>query len=374
MESMDYNPDQDPLIQRARGRGPRGHGFLKLVLIILVCWIAYRDVLPKLSGALDNQAGPRLVSRPVDMKDTRPGPYRVAWQKGQKALYGFSTRVDGKGSPSLTGSTGLNIGFDADVSVLTEDVDAEGNMTTRLAFEDVNMSGNFLGYPVDLRKRGGITQSYVASDVAPPQTALNSRFAPPSTDVFDTPMSFKITPKGIGVSAEAETPLDRFVLTIMRLSGSAFPVSSLQPGDTWENDYDLDWPGMKAPVAVHVSTTLAEEGPYWGRDCACFVQQVTPGSAHSKVLSKIGRIDVSGQSRFFFDKNEGRTIYYESDLTFDLILNAALEKASETFGIYTGLLEDMEGGKKFDLANAAKKEEKAEPIGFRVRSTLALKG
>ena len=87
-------------------------------------------------------------------------------------------------------------------------------------------------------------------------------------------------------------------------------------------------------------------------------------------MAKLGRVDATGESYCYFDLNLGRMVFGEANLNFDIVLNAGLQSAADLLGVYSGMLDELEGGAEFDLSA---EPSSGEPLGFRVRSTMAMK-
>jgi hypothetical protein len=371
-----YNPDADPLIQRARGREQKSHRWLWLLVAVLVGWIGYRELSPKLAAGMGGGAGsaPQLTSESALAGRPKDGPFQLAWKPQQKAAVGLSVAIQGKGNPALTGSTGLNLVLEADMTLAATDVDRDGNATLQLEFQDANLYGNHFGYPVNLQRRGGVVQSFAEQMVAAPAvTFANTKLERPDMSNMSEPIVVKLTPKGTPMGDTAEKLGPRVVISILALSGMQFPSPGLVPGDVWEREQELSMPGFKGRIPVLVRTTYLSDGEYWGRKCACLVSEIAPGKAKGK-LAALGHVDVSGRVQAYYDLELRRVLCNEAELNFDLNLAAGLDAAAEVMGVYSGLLGDLEGGGKFDLQAAAAKKGPQEPLGFHVRSSMSFKG
>jgi hypothetical protein len=371
-----YNPDADPLIQRARGREQKSRRWLWLLVAVLVGWIGYRELSPKLAAGVGGVSGsaPQLTTESALAERPKDGPFRMAWQPQQKAMVGISVAIQGKGNPALTGSTGLNLVLEADMTAAATDVDKEGNTTLQLEFQDANLYGNHFGYPVNLQRRGGVVQSYAGQmTAAPAATFANTKLERPDMSNMSEPIVVKLTPKGTPMGDTAEKLGPRVLLSILALSGMQFPSPGLVPGDAWEREQELSMPGLKGKIPVVVRTTYLSDGECWGRRCACLLNEIAPGKAKGR-LAAVGHVDVSGKVQAYYDLELHRVLCSEAELDFDLNLAAGLDAAAEMMGVYSGLLGDLEGGSKFDLQAAAAKKGPQEPLGFHVRSSLSLKG
>ena len=374
-----YNPDEDPLIQRARSRGPGGHRWVWILVVLLVAWIGYREYRLRhgekvLGVPTASSAAPTLVSEATFAQRPPDGPFRFSWQPGQKTVCGISVGIEGKGNPALTGSTGLSLGMEADFSVTVTGIENDGTAALQVDFLDANLHGNHFGFPVNLQRRGGAVRSFADDAAAPVPTFANTRLKRPDMSNLAEPIVFQLSPKGTLPNSGEDMGGPRLVMMVLQLSGMQFPSAGLVAGDAWEREQEFSWPGMKAKIPVVVRTTYVSEGVCWGRRCAYLLSEIRPGEAGRGKLAKIARVDTTGTVKAYFDLDLHRVLYNEAELTFDLILAGGLDAAADLFGTYSGMLEEIEGGKAFDLKAAATKTGPEEPIGFRVRSTMSFKG
>ena len=218
-------------------------------------------------------------------------------------------------------------------------------------------------------RAGGVTQDFAKGAPAPVETAMNKKVDEWEIDAFDQPTTVTLDRSGRPLDVESMTRFNRTVLKIMVLTGTNFPEGELHIGDTWGREIEMEVFGMPRPVPIVIKTTLAERGNFHGHDCLYLVNSITPGEA-SGPMAKLGRVDATGQSYCYFDLNLGRMIYGEADLNFDIILNQGLQSAADLLGVYSGMLDDLEGGAEFDL-NAD--PSGGEPLGFRISSIMAMK-
>jgi hypothetical protein len=365
----------DPLVERVYKRTHKSHTWLHILVVVLIAWILYREVVPWiLSGERPGRdKGVELTSRPAVSSESFEGAYQLRWAEGEQQLFGLSATVEGKGSPALTGTTGMKMGFDADLAVGVDYVDEQRTMSVAVAYADAIMYGNFFGYPVDLRRFNGVTQSYARTDIAPPPTAANKKFDPPGPEVFEEPIYGEVGPDGVPAQpADTRTRFNQFVATIIRVSGPQFPQSDLRVGDTWEEETEFALVGLGRPVPVRIKTELVEEGVYGGRTCGHLVRTIIPLEKRRGPLAKLAHFAVTGDVSIYFDINAGKTAYSEASLEFDLVLGDSLQEAADLLGVYSGLLDELEGGPSFDLAGSIE-EGPSEPIGLRVRTVAALK-
>jgi len=285
--------------------------------------------------------------------------------------------VEGKGHAALEASTGLSICFGADVQLESLSIDSEGTIEMKLTFADLDLNGSFFGYPIDLRRRNGVTTSYADDTFVAARTAANQRFIPPDEHSFDAPIYFTIAQNGVVKNVQHEGGFGQLFATLVRLAIVDFPASSLQIGDIWESEFNLNLPGIKAEMPVHVNSTLSGEDIYWGRPCQKIDQIVLPreaqGSGAEKVLDRLTggtapRWVPSGIVTTYFDLNYGKLVNSEMDLYFDLEMGDDLKAVADLLRAYIGLLDELEGGQEFDFDR-----DTSEAAGLHVTATLTLK-
>ena len=217
---MPYNPDLDPLIRRARARSPKGHTIWALIAVLLVgLWFMDRRGkvfgISRDSGQQTIATDPQLISRDASGVAYTEGPFKISWIPGQLFYGGMSADLTSKGNAALESSTGLNMHFDTDYYVQARNNDSDDNFQLVFNFGDVNMNGNFFGYPVDLRRRDGIIQSYVDESIMPVETAMNKMFAPLEGLDFNKPIYTTLSPKGVVKDVQQEG--GRFSATARRI-------------------------------------------------------------------------------------------------------------------------------------------------------------
>jgi hypothetical protein len=249
--------------------------------------------------------------------------------------------------------------FDVDFTVTQESTDAEENVTLGFWFSDANLNGNFFGYPVDYRRRGGVLKSFSDPNVIPVRTAANQKFTPPDGTAFDAPIFATVGANGVVKDIQHGKGFGDVFATIMDLAVIDFPESSLYYGDVWESDSTIAVPGLDNPVPIRVTSTFTGEDIYAGQPCVRIDQVISPSTAPpesrvGKIVDKVSggrapKLTANGYATSYFNLSYGRLVYSTIDVTIDLQMGSSLESATNFLGSYIGLLDELEGGNQVDL-------------------------
>lgn len=379
--NLRYNPDNDPLIQRARARNRSRSKWPFIIILLLAGWIAYSEWgRPRFSSrTTELTSTPRVIAtadtNPQVSQETMGTPvgenYSLGFVPDNSRVIGATVQIDGKGSPALVGTNGLSMTLEADVIVDVLDV-SEGMATLQMRSDNVNLYGNHFGNRVDLRRASGVTQDYSGDQLDPSPTFANQRTEKWSIEAFDHPATVRFGLRGEFPEAESLESVDRyyrFIVKLFTLVGVSFPEGQLQVGETWARELDLELFGLPEPARIIIETTIADWGPYYGQQCVYLISTIRPAEA-SGISAKVGRIDVSGESFAYYDPQIGRIVYGEATLELNLVLIEGLQSAADMLGVYVGMLDELEGGEEFDLSADPSQHE---PLGLRVHSVVSTK-
>jgi hypothetical protein len=379
-----YHPEKDPLVQRARKRNRHTSPILIAIIVALVGWVAYREVIqPRLNNSSASvDTAPRLT------KDSAPpaspatalvnAENRQLYTIGQSAMFGMSADLSGKGSPALEGTTGLHLRFATDFTFSVVNLLEDGSVTLEAQFGDANVYGNRFGYPINIARRGGVTQSF-AAEAAPAITAMNKNYDGPNLTEFDSPIRVNVAPDGSPSEDAAAGKVARLLGALIKLSGTAFPQTTLQQGSVWERDVVFTLPGMDFPVAAKVTSTLIGGANYYGFPCVQIENKIEPANAESSTLipslkaaAALGRIEVSGYGTTYYDPVSKILVFAQSEFDVNLMLAESMESVSQLFGSHAGILAELEGGPAFDMENYLRTAGDV-PLGIHVQTTIARK-
>jgi len=381
-----YHPEKDPLVQRARSRNRHTSPILICLIVGLVGWVVYREFIqPSLNTSPSGGTAPRLTqdSAPVASPTTAlvSAENSQLYTVGQSATFGMSADVTGKGSPVLEGTTGLHLRFETDFTFAVVNVLPDGAVTLEANFGDANVYGNRFGYPVNIARRGGVTQSFAtqATQVNPAVTALNKNYDGPNLTEFDNPVRVNIAPDGSPSEDENAGKVARLIGALVKLSGTAFPQTTLQQGSVWERDVLFTLPGMNYPVAARVTSTLIGGANYYGFPCVQIENKIEPLDAEStrlipalNAVSALGKIEVSGYGTTYYDPVSKILVFAQSEFDVNLIMAQSLESVSELFGSHAGILAELEGGPAFDMESYLSTAGDV-PLGMHIQTTIARK-
>lgn len=310
------------------------------------------------------------------------GPFAYRFTKGEILNYQLDARASGTGFDMGVGSDiGLlmNMGF----TLETKSIDRKGNGTLELEFDEVKMTGNFMGDPVTLYQSGSETQMSLNKHDQLDTNKGDSIKGIPQLEFFKKPITMEVGPDGHVNDVQGAPGFDSILSPSKALSPSRFTASQLEIGETWTSEFNLPVPGLAIPASATAYNTLVEYVTLGTHNCGVIKQEMisvqTDGEMNSpsSVLGdemnfSMPTFEVSGINMIWFDVDNGKLVRTEMNLFFKLEIGEQLEQVKSALGMYAEVLDQL------DNPNVLSKKEEEEPdgplldMGVRIDATLAL--
>jgi len=292
----------------------------------------------------------------------------------------LDSRVNGTGFDMGVGSE-IGLTMSMRYSLETTAIDRDGNGTLVLEFEQVKMTGNFMGEPVDLFQSGTETQMSLSRHDQLDTQQGDSIKGIPQLEFFNKPITMVVGPDGHVLDIQGAPGFDAILSPSKAMTPSRFTASQLEIGDTWTSEFNLPVPGLAIPASATTQNTLVEYVTLGTRRCGVIKQEMlsvqTDGQLNSpsSVLGEgmgfsMPTFEVSGTNMIYFDVDGGKLVKTEMNLFFKLEIGDQLEGIKSALGAYSSILGELENPNR-----RSARGEKAEPLldmGVRIVATLVL--
>jgi hypothetical protein len=297
---------------------------------------------------------------------------------GQRTYYRLQADISGAGIESLAGSGGVAMGFGADMNVLTEQVDDEGNGYLDIRFDHVQMQGSFMDEPVNLTHSVSGTEYHYGNENV--STAAGDNVAGiPQLEFFNTPTKAVVSPSGKVLQVSGAPGMDQMLSPETLLASVQFPAGDLDAGAQWTSDFGMPVPGVGGLVSSQAVNTLEGYDLFRGRYCAIIRQtlnaqqndgQITsPQSALGEEMNfSMPSFDLDGENRIYFDVENGTLIQADLNLNFSMTIGEELKAVAQTLDLYGKLLNEIEGGRSAD----GQPQEDLLNLGLNITGSLSI--
>jgi hypothetical protein len=279
--------------------------------------------------------------------------------------------------------TGFEMGTESDIGLtmhMTFDLETlearrDGSGTLELEFDEVRMTGNFMGDPVSLYQSGGETEMDLNRGDQIDTRQGDSIEGIPQLEFFEQPIRMEIGPDGHVTDIEGAPGFDLILSPSKALAPSRFTTSHLEIGESWTSEFNLPVPGLAIPASATAHNTLVEYTTIGDRNCGVIRQQMdatqldgsllSPSSSLSEQMGfSMPTFEVSGVNMIYFDVDDGKLVRTEMNLTFHLEIGDQLDSIKGALGAYSQVLGELEGS-----------GASADPIlnlGVKIDATLVL--
>jgi hypothetical protein len=309
------------------------------------------------------------------------GPFSYRFREGETLRYALRSHAGGTGAQKRTGPLGVDVDIQGLLALETKSVDSAGNGTLELGFREVDMTGEFMGGPVEMRKdASGI--SFGMDGRSQVDTAAGQSIAGiPQLEFFQQAIRMVVAPNGEVISVSG-AGLDQMISPTPLIGALSFPAPELDTGTQWESQFSLPVPGMgTAPVATAINT-LDGYDTVNGRHCAVIRQELrstqengslfSPESALGKSMGfAMPEFSLQGNNTLFFDVENGCLVHSDINLEFHMKLAPELKGFVDLLGMYGELLRELEDGSRQPRGQRQQKADETD-LGLRINATLSL--
>jgi hypothetical protein len=292
--------------------------------------------LGALPGTANTQVGTAEFEaiNPADTHRAR-GPFTFRFTPGESLAYSLKANIDGKGLELLNPEP-VKLNMDSTFHLTTQRVDRQGNGDLRLAFENANVAGDFMGSDFELRQDANGAVVYMNGqtlvDSKGNATALEGI---PQLEFFDKAIDMTIAPNGEVLRVSGGSGLEGLTQQLPLLTDLEFPQGEMNPGTQWESQVALPVPGFGTAVDARILNTFTGYKHIGPRLCAVVTQVIsadqTNGSVHmpqSVLGSALGlsmpEFDLNGNNEVYFDVENGQLVHSEMALHMGMDLGEAL--------------------------------------------------
>lgn len=326
---------------------------------------------PPTNAATEAAAEPMIPATPESLLHYQFVP-------GEHTYYRLQADISGAGIESLAGSGGVAMGFGADMNVLTEQVDDEGNGYLDIRFDHVQMQGSFMDEPINLSHSvAGTEYNYGNENVS---TAAGDAVADiPQLEFFNTPTKAVVSPSGEVLQVSGAPGMDQMLSPETLLASVQFPAGDLDAGAQWTSDFGMPVPGVGSVVSSQAVNTLEGYDLYRGRYCAIIRQTLNAQQSDGQITSpqsalgeemnfSMPSFDLTGENRIYFDVENGKLVQADLNLNFSMSIGEELKAVAQTLDLYGKLLNEIEGGKTAD----EQPQEDLLNLGLKIAGSLSI--
>lgn len=282
------------------------------------------------------------------------GPFAYRFAKGEQLKYQLSAEVAGTGFDMGEGS-GIGLSIGSNLSLVTESVDTAGAGALRLAFDDVYMTGNFMGTPVEIHHSAGRTTMNVDGRTQVDTAQGHSIKGIAQLQFFQQPVRMVVARDGEVLHVSGVQGLDQMLSSIITLNAEDLPTSDLPAGREWTSEFNMPIPGLGTPARAIARNKLDRYTTINGRRCAVVHQDIestqsggllaSPASILGEAMQfSMPTFSISGQNVIYFDTDDGKLVHCDMDIDFALELGEQLKPLADLLGMYGELLDEIEGG------------------------------
>jgi hypothetical protein len=309
---------------------------------------------------------------------TRENLLHYKFIPGEHTYYRLQADISGAGIESLAGSGGVAMTFGGDMKVLTEQVDGTGNGYLDIRFDHVQMQGSFMDEPVSLSHSVAGTEYHYGNENL--STAAGDTLAGiPQLEFFSTPTKAVVSPSGKVLQVSGAPGMDQTLSPETLLASVQFPAGDLDAGAQWTSDFGMPIPGVGRLVSSQAVNILEGYDLFRGRYCAIIRQTLNarqtdgeinaPQSALGEEMNfSMPAFDLSGESRIYFDVENGKMIQADLNLNFSMTIGEELKAVAQTLDLYGKLLNEIESGRSAD----EQPQEDLLNLGLKIAGSLSI--
>lgn len=309
------------------------------------------------------------------------GPFTYRFTPGENLAYRLTADISGTGNERDLGVGGIGMVFNAGFGVATTAVDTKGIADVTVDFDDVLMTGHFMGDEINLeRSDNGTSFSMPGANQSPEaQSQLKNT---PQMQFFEQPIRLSVAPDGRILSAQGAPGIEQVLAPEHLIAATELPEADMQPGHTWTTDFNFPIPGFNLAVPAKAQNTFESIVEIEGRRVAVIHQVIEATQANGQIDSpaaffgeqmnfSMPRFVLSGENYIYFDTALGKLRQADMDLTVGLEFGGKLDAFKNLVGAFGNLLDEIDGTKRNPDPDASA-EAPLLDLGFQIRSSLML--
>lgn len=309
------------------------------------------------------------------------GPFTYRFTPGESLAYRLTADISGTGNERDFGVGGIGLDFNAGFGVDTNAVDDQGIADVTVDFDDVSMTGRFMGDEIDLQRTdSGASLRMPGANQSPDAQAQLANT--PQMQFFEQPIRLSVAPNGDILSAQGAPGFEQVLAPEHLIAATELPEADMQPGHTWTTDFNFPIPGFALAVPAQAQNTFERMIELEGHQVAVIHQVIEATQANGQINSpaaffgeqmdfSMPQFVLSGENYLYFDTGIGKLRQADMDLTVGLEFGAKLDAVKNLVGAFSQLMDEIDGTQR---KTEKGKEEEAPllDLGFRIRSSLVL--
>ncbi len=311
------------------------------------------------------------------------GPFSYQFVPGETDHYGIEANIQGTGIDLGQGSN-IDMNFGSRMALHTDSVDQAGAGNLGLTFDNVDMTGEFMGSPIELHQRPDGTQLKMNSKTKIDSSQGISLGLIPSLEFFKQTIRMTVAKNGEIQKLSGAEGFEQMLSPMTKLAPNATETSGLRPNAQWTSEFLMPVPGLGKGVKTVTRNTFTGYATVDGRKCAV-VQQVMDSSQTNGTLSaQSGGLDellsfamplfsVVGRNTIYFDVANGKLVRSDLGLEFNLQIGQQLKPLTDLMKTYGDVLGDVLGdnpGKARSKPSTRSKD--SQDMGVKITGTLKL--
>ena len=323
--------------------------------------------------AIENSAAP-AASAPK-------GPLSYHFVPGETMHYGIEAGIQGTG---LDLGLGANIAMNlaSSLSLYTERVEPDGTGSLRLSFDNLDMTGDFMGSPIELHQSPERTLLNMNAQTKIDSSQGRSLGLIPQLDFFKQPVAMTVSPNGTIQKLEGAWGMEQLLAAVTRLSPDNGESAVLQPNAHWTSEFLMPIPGLGEGVKTVTNNTVTGYQVVEGHPCAVVQQEMRSSQSGGTLAMQSGGSDgglsfgvplfsVLGNNVIYFDTVNGKLVRCDLNLEFNLQLSQQLKPLGDFVNLLGEVLGDGSAGGS-GKAGGASAPGNAADIGVKIAGTMKL--
>jgi len=309
------------------------------------------------------------------------GPFSYRFEHGETLVYRMNAVADGLGFDTGD-SDSVGLSLNSDLILYTTGIDGRGNAEMLASFDNLDMTGTYMGETVELYKRDGATSWSMGEHTAVNTAVGDSIDGIPQLEFYNQPIAMTVAPNGHVLKVDGPKGFDQLMSPSDMIEMASFPSANLLVGDEWVSEFNLPIPGLDTPPKAAAQNTLMGYEYVGEHYCGVIRQVLTSDQIDGSITSPSSVLgdamgfsmpvfSVTGINTIYFDVNSGHLIYTDIDMNLELEIGAELKPAAAMFGAIGSLLEEVEGGAKAPR-ELVDPDDPLHELGIHIRGTLAL--
>ena len=278
--------------------------------------------------------------------------------------------------------------FGSQLALHTESVDSTGAGNLTLNFDNTDMTGEFMGGPIELHQRPDSTQLRMNSEKKIDSNLGISLGLIPQLEFFKQTLHMNVAKDGEIRSMGGIEGFDQMLSSMTKLPSDAMETSGLRPNAEWATQFLMPMPGLGQGVKTVTRNTFTGYANVDGHRCAVVQQVMDSSQTNGSLTVQSGGVgglgdalglemplfSVVGRNTIYFDTASGKLIRCDLNLEFNLQLGQQLKSLTDLMRNYGDVLGDVFGGSPGQSnSKPAARPQNAQDMGVKITGTLALR-